>query len=96
MAAYVIADIEVTDPEGNAEYRALAGPTVAAHGGKYIVRGGTVETLEGDWHPSRFVIVEFPSMERARAWYTSPEYQEALKVRQRTANSKFILVEGLS
>ena len=72
MAAYVIADIEVTDPAGYEEYRRLAPPTITAFGGRYLARGGTTETLEGDWSPRRCVILEFPSMENFRAWWASP------------------------
>lgn len=95
MAAYFIFDIDVTDPEGNAEYRKLAGPTVEAYGGRYIVRGGATETLEGDWQPNRVVVLEFKSLEQAKAWYHSPEYAGPKALRQKTANSKGILVEGV-
>lgn len=95
MAAYVIVDIQVTDPAGYAEYRQLAPPIVAAYGGKYLVRGGALETLEGDWAPQRLVILEFPSVAQAKAWWDSPEYRPAREMRQRTTISKMVVVEGV-
>jgi len=82
MVAYVIADTQVINPALAERYRTIAQESVAKYGGRYLVRGGAVEAVEGGWHPERFVIVEFPSMERAREWYRSPEYAEALKLRQ--------------
>lgn len=73
----------------------LAGATVAAYGGRYLVRGGAVEPLEGSWKPSRLVILEFPSAEQARAWWTSPEYQPAKAIREGCADTEMLLVEGL-
>lgn len=75
MAAYVIVDIQVTDPAGYAEYVQLAPPIVVAYGGRYLVRGGALETLEGDWAPQRLVILEFPSVAQAKAWWDSLEYR---------------------
>lgn len=72
MPAYIISDVEVKDPELIEIYRSRAAASIALHGGRYIVRGGTVECLEGDWTPKLLVIAEFPDMERARAWYRSP------------------------
>ncbi len=95
MAAYAIVDIEVTDPEGYAEYRELAPPIVAAYGGRYIVRGGDVQALEGDWQPKRLVILEFPSVEQAKAWWASEEYRVPKEMRRRTTRSNLIIVEGL-
>lgn len=95
MSAYVIADIEVLEPVEYEEYKALAGPTAALFGGRYVVRGGKTEVAEGEWTPKRFVILEFPSMEQAKAWYNSPEYSRARAVRQRTARSSVIFAEGL-
>jgi uncharacterized protein (DUF1330 family) len=94
MTAYVIADITITNPEGYAPYRKLAGESTAKFGGKFIVRGGAVESLEGGWNPSRVVIIEFPSMEAARNWYNCPEYQEALKIRVENSTGRLIMVEG--
>ncbi len=95
MAAYVVVDIQVTDPVGYAEYRQLAPPIVAAYGGRYLVRGGALETLEGDWAPQRLVILEFPSVAQAKAWWDSPEYRPAREMRQRTTISKMVVVEGV-
>ncbi|MER3513043.1 MAG: DUF1330 domain-containing protein, partial [Chloroflexota bacterium] len=83
MAAYVIVDIQVTDPAGYAEYRQLAPPIVAAYGGRYLVRGGALETLEGNWTPQRLVILEFPSLAQAKAWWDAPEYRPLREMRQR-------------
>jgi uncharacterized protein (DUF1330 family) len=77
MSAYVIADIEVLDPEGYKEYVKIAPAAVALYGGKYRARGGPNQTLEGDWQAKRLVILEFPSSERAKAWLESPEYAPA-------------------
>ena len=95
MAAYVIVDIQVTDPAGYAEYRQLAPPVVAAYGGRYLVRGGALETLEGDWAPQRLVILEFPSVAQAKAWWDSPEYRPLREMRQRTTRSRMVVVEGV-
>ena len=95
MSAYVIVEVNVTDPEQYAEYRKLVPATIDKYGGRFVVRGGTVETKEGGWSPSRIVVVEFPSMERARSWYHSPEYAPVLAMRLKSANAKLILVEGV-
>ena len=95
MSAYVIAEVNVTDPEQFAEYRKLVPATIEKYGGRFVVRGGTVETQEGGWSPARVVVVEFPSMEKARSWYHSPEYAPALAMRLKCANAKLILVEGV-
>lgn len=95
MPAYVIADIEVTDPVAYEEYKRLAGPTPAPFGGRYIVRGGAVEIAEGEWQPKRVVVLEFPDMASAKAWYESPEYSHARAIRQRAARSNLIFVEGV-
>jgi len=95
MSAYVIVEIEVTDPVGYEEYKRLAGTTVEKYGGKYIVRGGKTEVLEGDWNPKRIVVLQFDSMDRAKAWLNSPDYHEPRKMRHRTAKTKMIVVEGI-
>ena len=95
MPAYVIAEVNVTDPKLYDEYRKMVPATIEQYGGRFIVRGGTVESKEGGWSPPRFVVVEFPSMERARAWYHSPEYAPALALRKRASEGKLILVEGV-
>jgi uncharacterized protein (DUF1330 family) len=94
MAAYVIVDIEVHDPVRYAQYREMATPTVAAFGGRYLVRGGGVSILEGSWPTSRFVVLEFPTKEQARAWWDSDLYRPAKALRHQTATTKMILVEG--
>src|SRR5205807_1361358 len=95
MGAYVIVDIDIVDPVGYEEYKNLAGATVAKYGGKYIVRGGKTEVLEGDWNPKRIVVLQFDSVERAKAWLNSEEYREPRKMRHRTAKTKMIMVEGV-
>jgi uncharacterized protein (DUF1330 family) len=94
MAAYVVVEIEVTDPVEYEEYKTLAKPTVTAYGGRYVVRGGAVEVLEGDWMPRRLVMLEFENVAQAKTWYTSKEYTAAREVRLRTAETNMILVEG--
>ena len=94
MTAYVIADLTVTNPDGYAPYRPLAAATVAQHGGRFIVRGGELESLEGGWTPGRIVIIEFPSMQAARGWYNSPEYQSALKLRLANSTGRVVMVDG--
>jgi uncharacterized protein (DUF1330 family) len=95
MVAYVVAELEVTDPGGFEEYRKVVPATIAAYGGRYLVRGGALESLEGGWAPKRMVILEFQSMIQAKAWYTSAEYRDLLAMRQRTTKSKVVLVEGV-
>lgn len=95
MPAYIIVEIEITDSVGYEEYKRQAAATVKQYGGKYIVRGGVCETLEGDWKPKRLVVLQFDNMERAKAWLNSPEYVEPRKQRHRTASTRMILVEGL-
>lgn len=93
--AYVICDIDVTDPETYAAYRSLSTLAGDKYGATFLVRGGATSVLEGDWSPSRLVILEFADEDAARAWYASPEYREAMDVRHRSANSRFVLVEGV-
>ncbi len=95
MAAYVIVDIKVTDPVGYEEYKKLAPPVVAAYGGKYLARGGKMETLEGDWSPNRLVILEFESAERAKEWLNSPEYRVARQLRHQTTQTNMVVIEGV-
>ena len=94
MPAYVIVEVTVANPEPYAAYRDLAGASVARHGGRFLVRGGAVTPLEGDWHPQRFVVIEFPSVEAARGFYFSADYQEALKVRLANSTGRAFIVEG--
>jgi uncharacterized protein (DUF1330 family) len=95
MTAYVIVDIEVTDAEGYEEYKRLAPPAVALYGGKYIARGGRTEALEGEWTPKRLVILQFESIEQAKAWLNSPEYRDARTLRHKHARSNMVVVEGI-
>ncbi len=95
MSAYVIVDIEVTDPVGYEDYKQLAQDAVAHYGGRYIARGGRAETLEGDWPIHRLVILEFDSVDRAKAWLNSPEYAPARTLRHKYDRSKMVVVEGV-
>ena len=95
MPGYIIVDITIRDPEIYERYRVLAGPTVAAYGGRYLVRGGETEILEGKRKPQRCVILEFPSVAAGRAWWDSPEYAPAKALRQSCAATEMLLVEGM-
>lgn len=94
MAAYVIAEIDITDPIGYEEYKKMGPPTVAAYGGKFMARGGKSEVLEGSWSPKRIVILQFDNMQRAKEWWASKEYGPAKQARQKTAVTNMIVVEG--
>ena len=95
MPAFVIADITVIDSAGFEQYRKEVPATIAAYGGRYLTRGGVTETIEGDWRPSRLTMLQFDSMERARAWYASPEYQRILPLRTGSARTNLLFAEGL-
>lgn len=94
MPAYVINDMVVTDPVLFEEYKKLSPATVAMYGGRFLARGGRSETLEGDWSPKRVVILEFPSMVQAQAWSESAEYAPAKRLRQLSAKSNLVMIEG--
>ena len=96
MTAYVIAEIEITDPAGYEDYKKMVPASLAAYDGKFVARGGACEILEGSWQPQRVVVIEFPSMARARQWWESAEYRAAKAQRQRTAKSRMIVVEGIA
>jgi uncharacterized protein (DUF1330 family) len=96
MSAYVIADVTVTDPATMEEYRKLLPATLAPYGGRFIVRGGAHQTVEGDWKPNRLVILEFPSLEQAKRWYDSEQYREPKAMRLRAARTNLVMVEGVS
>ena len=96
MPAYLINDMDILDPQGLDEYKKLSPPTVAQYGGKFLVRGGAVKPLEGDWQPKRLVILEFPSVEQAQAWIDSPEYAAPRAMRQKAARSNIVVVEGVA
>ena len=94
MAAYVIGEIEVTDPKAYEEYRRQVDAVNAKYGGRFLARGGKVEILEGGDSPKRMVVLEFPSMAQAREWYRSAEYAPLIKLRQKASRGKLIAVEG--
>jgi uncharacterized protein (DUF1330 family) len=95
MAAYLIVNLEVTDPVAFEKYRSEVGPLVSKHGGEYLIRGGKHEVLEGNWRPSRLVLLRFPEMKAAKAFLDDPEYQPLKALRQRAAKSDFVAVEGI-
>jgi uncharacterized protein (DUF1330 family) len=95
MPAYIIVDVAINDPEAYEGYKQLTPASVAAYDGKFIVRGGKTETLEGDWQPQRIVVLEFPSVERAKQWWSSTEYGPAKKIRQAAASTRMLVVEGV-
>ena len=94
MTAYVIGEIEVTDPAAYAEYGKQVPATIEKYGGSFVVRGGRVEALEGGWSPKRLVVLQFPSMAQALAWYRSPEYAPLISMRQKASRGKLLAVEG--
>jgi len=94
MTAYVIVDIEVTDPAGYEAYKKLAPAAVKLFGGKYLARGGPHETLEGDWRANLLVILEFPTVDQAKTWLDSPEYAPARALRHKYARTNMVVVEG--
>jgi uncharacterized protein (DUF1330 family) len=95
VAAYVIAMVDVKDPLKYEDYRRMVLPTIEAFGGRFAARGGRTEVLEGQWLPRRVVIVEFPSLERAKEWWGSPEYSAAKAIRQATSDGTLIVIEGV-
>ena len=95
MAAYIIVDLTVTDPEAYKGYAKLVPATVEAYGGKFVVRGGAAENLEGEWRPNRVVVLEFESVQQAKAWYDSDEYKEPKAVRHSASSAQMIVVEGV-
>jgi uncharacterized protein (DUF1330 family) len=96
MPAYIIVEVYIDNPEAYEEYKKLTPATIAAYDGKFIVRGAKTESLEGDWNPERIVVLEFPSVERAKEWWASETYAPAKKIRQANARTKMIVVEGVS
>ena len=95
MAAYVIVQVNVNDPGRYEDYKKMVPPSIEKFGGRFLVRGGKTHTLEGEWAPKRFVMLEFPDVDRARAWWASPEYADAKALRQATADSMMIIAEGI-
>ncbi len=94
MSAYVIVEVSITDQKEYEEYKKLTPAAIAAYDGKFIVRGGKSETLEGNWQPERIVVLEFPTVERAKEWWNSDIYSKAKVIRQRAAKTKMIVVQG--
>ncbi len=95
MKAYIIVEIRITDPETYEEYKKLTPASLIPFGGKFIVRGGATDTLEGEWSPERLVVLEFPTEEKARAWWSSEIYAPAKALRQRASYTKMILARGI-
>ena len=95
MAAYLIANISVKDQDGYEEYRRQVPATIEKYGGRFIVRGGESEVLEGDWQPGRLVVLEFPNMATLKRWYESEDYQRIIALRTDAADGDVVVVEGL-
>jgi uncharacterized protein (DUF1330 family) len=91
----MVVELEITDPVIYEEYKRQAPPSIAQYGGKYLIRGGQCDTLEGEWSPKRFVVLEFESVEQAKKWWASPEYAEAKALRQRSAKTEMFVVPGI-
>ena len=96
MSAYVLAEIEVTNPDGYKEYTSTVPATIAKYGGRFLVRGGNVEPLEGDWPTRRRVLIEFPTMEAAKRWWNSSDYEKPKAMRRAHSNGRLLLLEGVS
>lgn len=96
MAAYAIAEVDVSDIEMFKTYMDLVPKTVEKFGGRYLVRGGEMKVIEGDWNPKRLVIIEFEDADRGMEWYNSEEYSQALRLRQRSAQTNLVFIEGVS
>lgn len=94
MSAYFIVDVTVNDPQTYETYKKLVGPTLERYGGKFLVRGGASQTIEGDWHPQRLVILEFEDEAQFRRWYDSPEYRKARDIRFSASTARAILIQG--
>lgn len=95
MPAYVIAHIDVKDPTRYEDYKRMSPISIEKFGGRFIARGGKTESLEGTWQPKRLVLIEFPSVERAREWWASEDYAPAKALRQATSTGDLVVVEGL-
>lgn len=96
MPAYVIADVTVTDPPAMEEYRKQVPATLATYGGRFLVRGGAHQTVEGDWKPARLVVIEFPSLADAQRWYDSEEYRGPKALRMRAGRTNVLIVDGVA
>jgi uncharacterized protein (DUF1330 family) len=95
MSAYIVVNVTVNDPKRYEDYKALAPASIEQYGGKYLARGGRCEVLEGAWKPNRLVILEFPSLDKAKAWWSSTEYAKAKSIRQSCSQAELVVVEGL-
>ena len=95
MAGYVITDVEITDPALYGEFMEEVTASVEGHGGKFVARGGALDTIEGDWKPQRIAILKFDSVERIREWLSSPEYVALKDIRTRSSNISMVVVEGV-
>lgn len=95
MAGYFVANVDVTDPVGFQEYAKGAPATVAAYGGAYLVRGGAIEVLEGDWSPPRLTIIQFESVARVKEWFDSPEYRPFKEIRKKTTIARLLAIQGV-
>ncbi len=95
MPAYILAEIEITNPEGYKEYSKQVPATIEKYGGKFVHRGGPVKALEGEWPERRRVLIEFPSADAARRWYDSPEYEKLLALRKANSKGRLLLLEGV-
>jgi uncharacterized protein (DUF1330 family) len=94
MSAFVIVEVTIRDHKEYEEYKKLTPASIEAYGGRFIIRGAKTETLEGQWNPERIVVLEFATVARAKEWWNSPEYSKAKAIRQRTASTNMIVVEG--
>jgi len=95
MVAYVLAEVEITNPEGYKEYTAVVPATIAQYGGKFLVRGGAATPLEGDWPQVRRVIIEFASKDQALKWFSSPEYEKPMAMRRANSKGRLLILEGV-
>ena len=96
MPAYVVAEIDITNPEGYKAYTQQVPATIEKYGGRFLVRGGAHRVVEGDWKPNRLVLLEFPSMDHAQRWYDSEEYREPKAMRLKAGTANLVMVEGLA
>jgi len=95
MVAYVLAEVEITNPEGYKEYTAVVPATIAQYGGKFLVRGGAATPLEGDWPQVRRVIIEFASKDQALKWFNSPEYEKPMAMRRANSKGRLVILDGV-
>ncbi len=94
MAGYIIVEVDIKDEAEYEEYKKLTPASIAAYDGEFVVRGGIIEALEGDWQPQRIVVLKFPTVARAKEWWHSAEYAKAKSIRQKVAHTKMLVVEG--